>query len=91
MNLSKSAIKNQQIRQRVIDIANYIIENNATVRDVAKKFNISKSAAHMDASIRLQKVNPLLYKQVKKVLDYNASIKHIRGGESTRRFHKNKI
>jgi len=35
MNLSKSAIKNQQIRQRVIDIANYIIENNATVRDVA--------------------------------------------------------
>ncbi len=31
------------IEERAIDIANYIIENNATVRQTAKAFGISKS------------------------------------------------
>ena len=35
------------IEERAIDIANYIIENNATVRQAAKQFGISKSTVHM--------------------------------------------
>ncbi len=35
------------IEERAIDIANYIIENNATVRQTAKAFGISKSTVHM--------------------------------------------
>ena len=31
------------IEERAIEIANYIIENNATVRQTAKAFGISKS------------------------------------------------
>ena len=31
------------IEERAIQIANYIIENNATVRQTAKEFGISKS------------------------------------------------
>ncbi len=36
------------IEERAIDIANYIIENNATVRQIAKAFWISKSTVHID-------------------------------------------
>lgn len=35
------------IEERAINIANYIIEENATVRQTAKKFGISKSTVHM--------------------------------------------
>lgn len=35
------------IEERAIQIANYIIENNATVRQTAKEFGISKSTVHM--------------------------------------------
>jgi putative DeoR family transcriptional regulator (stage III sporulation protein D) len=38
------------IEERATDIANYIIETNATVRQAAKKFGISKSTVHMDAT-----------------------------------------
>ena len=35
------------IEERAVDIANYIIEENATVRQTAKRFGISKSTVHM--------------------------------------------
>ena len=34
------------IEERAIQIANYIIENNATVRQTAKEVGISKSTIH---------------------------------------------
>lgn len=34
------------IEERAVGIANYIIENNATVRQTAKQFGISKSTVH---------------------------------------------
>jgi len=36
------------IEERAVDIANYIIKNNATVRQTAKQFGVSKSTVHMD-------------------------------------------
>ncbi len=36
----------EYIEERAINIANYIIENNATVRQTAKEFGISKSTVH---------------------------------------------
>ena len=39
------------IEERVINIANYIIENNATVRQTAKKYGISKSTVHVEVTI----------------------------------------
>ena len=50
----------------------------------AKKFGISKSTVHMDVSSRLKKVNPYLYKEVRKVLDVNKEERHIRGGLATK-------
>ncbi len=72
------------IEERAIEIANYIIENNATVRQTAKAFGISKSTVHKDVSERLEKVNPTLMAEVRKVLDVNKSERHIRGGMATR-------
>jgi hypothetical protein len=36
----------QDIEQRARDLALYIIEHNATVRDAAKHFGVSKSTVH---------------------------------------------
>jgi len=72
------------IEERAISIANYIIDNNATVRQTAKTFGVSKSTVHKDVTDRLMQINPALAKQARKVLDVNKSERHIRGGLATR-------
>ena len=72
------------IEERAIQIANYIIENNATVRQTAKEFGISKSTVHKDVTDRLSQLNPSLAAEARKVLDVNKSERHIRGGLATR-------
>ncbi len=72
------------VEQRAIELAEYIIENKTTVRAAAKKFGISKSTVHMDVSTRLQKLNPALYNDVRKILDINKAERHIRGGMATK-------
>lgn len=72
------------IEERVLNIAVYIIENNATVRDAAKKFGISKSTVHKDVTERLSQLNPSLAGETRKVLDVNKKERHIRGGMATR-------
>lgn len=41
----------EYIEERAVAIANYIIDHNATVRQTAKKFGISKSTVHKDAGV----------------------------------------
>ena len=72
------------IEERAVNIANYIIENNATVRQTAKKFGISKSTVHKDVAERLLHINPSLARQARIVLDVNKSERHIRGGMATK-------
>ena len=67
-----------------MEIANYIIENGATVRQTAKQFRISKSTVHKDVTERLLQINPSLAREARKVLDMNKSERHIRGGMATR-------
>ena len=68
------------IEERAIEIGTYIIDSNATVRQTAKKFGVSKSTVHKDVSERLAYINPVLAKEVRKVLDVNKAERHIRGG-----------
>ena len=70
--------------ERAITLGNYIIEHDATVRQAAKEFNISKSTVHKDVSERLKAISPQLYQQVKQVLEKNKSERHIRGGMATK-------
>lgn len=74
----------EYIEQRAIEVANYIIESNATVRQTAKMFGISKSTVHKDISERLVYINPILAKDAKKVLEKNKAERHIRGGMATK-------
>lgn len=73
------------IEKRACDLAVYIIETGATVRNAAQHFGISKSTVHKDLSQRLPRYNKLLYQQVRRVLDENKAQRHIRGGMATRR------
>lgn len=68
------------IEERAIEIANYIVEEKATVRQTAKKFGVSKSTVHKDVTDRLLQINASLAREARKVLDTNKSERHIRGG-----------
>lgn len=72
------------VEERAVELGEYIIENRATVRGAAKKFGVSKSTVHKDVSERLRKLNPIIYKKVKAVLDVNKAQRHIRGGLATK-------
>lgn len=76
------------IEERACDLAAFIIENKATVRQAAIQFGISKSTVHKDLTERLPRVNPGLYRQVRRLLDINKAERHIRGGLATRRKYK---
>lgn len=72
------------IEERAVEVAYYIIETKATVRQAAKKFGISKSTVHKDCTERLRQIDAGLAAQAREVLDVNKSERHIRGGVATR-------
>ena len=75
----------EYIEERAIQIANYIIDENATVRQTAKRFGISKSTVHKDVADRLLHIDPdSLAAQARIVLDINKAERHIRGGLATK-------
>ena len=73
------------IIDRVIKEADYIIDNNATVRSTSKIFHVGKSTVHKDVSKRLRYIDKERYKLVRKILDKNLSERHLRGGEATKK------
>jgi putative DeoR family transcriptional regulator (stage III sporulation protein D) len=79
------------IERRCVELAEYILENKATVRAAAKKFGISKSTVHKDVTQRLWAIQKPLAERVRDVLGENKSERHIRGGLATReKYHKAK-
>ena len=77
------------IEERVLLLANYIIETKCTVRTAAKQFNISKSTVHKDVTERLEEISLGLFEEVRIILDDNKAERHIRGGLATRAKYKN--
>lgn len=73
----------KQIEERAIEIAEYIVEHHATVRQAAKQFGISKSTVHKDTQ-RMKYIDKSLAEQVRQVLEMNKSERHIRGGMATK-------
>jgi len=78
------------ILQRVMEIANFILETGYTVRQTAKVFGVSKSTVHKDVTERLPQINVHVAGDVRSVLEKNKSERHIRGGEATRRKYLSK-
>ncbi|OZV12302.1 stage III sporulation protein D [Tissierella sp. P1] len=76
------------IEQRAIDTANYLIENNSTIRETAKHMGVSKTTVHKDLVIRLKDINHSLYENVKEVLATNWEERYLRGGLATKKKHE---
>ena len=74
-----------QIRPRCKILGEYIAKNEATVRSTAIHFGISKSTVHKDVTEHLQKSDPILFEEVKEVLEKHKEVRHLRGGEATRK------
>jgi len=70
--------------ERAVLLGKYMVEHQATVRQAAKVFHLSKSTIHKDVSCRLLQINPTLQAQVQQVLDKNKQERHIRGGLATK-------
>ena len=45
------------VEERAAALGAYIIEHNATVREAAKRFGISKSTVHKDVTYRLRRAS----------------------------------
>ena len=80
----------QPYENRATSEAKYIIKHKCTIRECALYSGVSKSTVHIDVSIRLKKINYHLYTKVQKILKYNFSVKHLRGGEASRLHKLNK-
>ena len=72
-------------KERCVLLANYLIENDCTVRVAAARFGVSKSTVHKDVTQVLPHVNKALYAHVKEVLDKNKRERHLRGGQATKK------
>lgn len=77
-------IERSPIEERAVAIADYIVNNQATVRQAASQFGVSKSTVHKDITERLLRINPSLAAEARKILDINKSERHIRGGMATK-------
>ena len=73
------------IKTRILKEAKYIIENNATLRETAKKFNLGKSTIHKDMSEKLKEFDKNLYNQIQEIMTNHIRIRHINGGEVTKK------
>ena len=71
--------------ERCRKLGEYIVENKATVRGAAFYFGVSKSTVHKDVTENLRKSDPLLFEKVKEILELNKEVRHLRGGEATRK------
>ena len=80
-----------QYDERAVQLGRYIAETNSTVRATGKKFGVSKSTVHTDVTVRLRKINPALYNEVRRVLEKNKEERHIRGGIATKEKYLNKV
>ena len=79
---------NSLIIKRVIDEANYMLNTKKTIREIARVFNVSKSTVHKDLHERLFDIASKLFEQIDDILKYHIDIRHIRGGESTKKKYK---
>ncbi|WP_283702917.1 sporulation transcriptional regulator SpoIIID [Clostridium perfringens] len=80
----KKKYKSKQVEIRVLNVVNYILDNKATIREIAKFFGVSKSTIHKDITERIFELNPRKAIEVEKVLLFNKSERHLRGARATK-------
>ncbi len=74
----------EYIKERAVQIADYVIAHRCTVREAAAEFCVSKSTAHKDLSERLPEVDASRHAEASAILAMNWSDRYNRGGAATR-------
>ena len=73
------------IEQRIREEAEFMIENNATIREVADEVHYSKSTVHVDLTKRAEEVLDMkTYNRVQEIIQHNKELRHFRGGAATK-------
>ena len=78
----------KEISNRVLEEAKQIIKRKITIREVSKEFGVSKSTVHKDLQERLLEIDPKKHKLIADIMQEHIEIRHIRGGESTKKKYR---
>ena len=78
----------EAISRRCVTIAQYMLDHRTTVRQAARAHGLSKSAVHKDMICRLPQIDARLAREIAALLEYNKAVRHLRGGEATRRRYR---
>jgi len=76
--------------ERIFEHACLIIDEGMTIREIAEKTHWSKTTVDTDVTIRLEKLDASLAREVQKILDYHFEQKHMKGAQATREKYNNK-
>ncbi len=74
-----------KINERVLKETEFILKTGHTIREIAAQFHVSKSTVHKDLHERLEQIDKDRFQQVTEIMKYHTDIRHIRGGESTKK------
>lgn len=77
----------EKIKKRAIKHGLLFIKRNQTIRTVAQQTGFAKGTVHLDLH-RLEFIRPELFEKVKQKLEFHLQVRHIRGGEASRKRHK---
>lgn len=80
---------NKEIESRILKEAHMMLKTRKTVRELSNVFGVSKSTVHKDLKYRLIRLDHELYKKVEKILKFHKEVRHLRGGESTKKKYLN--
>mgnify|MGYP006309759517 CR=1 FL=1 len=78
----------ESIKARALETANYILETEATVRQAARQFGVSRSTVHRDITDRLEQIDSTLAEDIRNLLDFHKDVRHIRDGIATKRKYR---
>lgn len=77
--------RQEEIENRILEEARYIIDNHATLRQAAKNFGVSKSTVHKDITERLSDYSFTLSKEANANITKNKVERALRGGLATQK------
>ena len=75
---------NNKIYKRILEEIKYILDDNMTIREIAKVMKVSKSTVHKDLHERLFYIDESKYKKVDEILKKHIETRHINGGNATK-------
>ena len=75
---------NNKIYKRILKETKYVLNDNMTIRQIAKILRVSKSTVHKDLHERLYNIDKDLYKDIDNILQNHIKVRHINGGLATK-------